>query len=153
MAHTIEGFIARTELLQEGTKDLQNAYVITLEQGFSLMPITDELHDEVWQQNKYIDKPFEEFWKLSPELAWLGIQLSKQGAIAYVETDYFGGVGEQVAILWEYGSIALGPLKNDIGPINEVLRRMGVVNTKGHDEFEALGLYRYRNNVDWIEQP
>lgn len=153
MAHIIAGFIAQTELLRKGTEELKTAHIIELGQGFSLVPVTDELHDEVWQQNKNIDNPFEEFWKLSPDIARLGIQMSKRGAIAYVETDYFGGVGEQAAILWEYGSIAVGPLKDDIGPINEVLQRMGVNNIKDHDEFETLGLYRYRNNVDWVEQP
>ena len=35
---------------------------------------------------------------------------SAAGPVAYVEADYFGGVGSQRAVLWLRGEVVLGPL-------------------------------------------
>lgn len=78
--------------------------------------------------------------------------------IAYIETDYFGGKGEQNAICWSQGTILCGPLtSNEKTPmpqraINQVLQALGVTRDNACDEFAALGLDRYRENEDWIEK-
>ena len=78
---------------------------------------------------------------------------SAGGAVAYFETDYWGGEGEQSAVLWERGEMVYGPAKSRLGPINGALRRMGVERGAALDEFDAVGLGRYRDNDDWIGQP
>ncbi|MEM8582857.1 MAG: hypothetical protein AAGF87_01245 [Bacteroidota bacterium] len=88
---------------------------------------------------------------------------SNKGLIAYLETEYFGGTGCQASLLLGQGDILEGPYFTEtiwdeelglfhIRPpgekaINRVLKSMGVVkNVDMDDEFEALGLIRFRSN-------
>ncbi len=78
----------------------------------------------------------------------LAARLADGRPFAYVETNYFGGAGEQHAALWRDGGLCL-PRDASAGSarINEVLRAMGVTITDGvHDEFEAIGLHVMRSN-------
>ena len=34
-------------------------------------------------------------------------------------------------------------------PINSVLKEMGIEKTNGHDEFDTIGLGKYRSNTDF----
>ncbi|MER5519839.1 hypothetical protein [Streptomyces sp. NPDC002763] len=85
-------------------------------------------------------------------------QWSAAGPVAYVEAEYFGGVGEQRAAVWTDGALAVGPLdapakkwfSRAVSPISQALRQLGVRSSLGEDEFEAVGLDRHRNNDDWI---
>ena len=78
--------------------------------------------------------------------------------LAYVETNYQGGPGEQSAIVWAGGRIVFGPATTDTGEprtpllegaINRALRHLGVERGDVIDEFDALGLGRHRLNEDW----
>jgi hypothetical protein len=85
---------------------------------------------------------------------------SETGPIAYVEAEYFGRVGQQASILCERGEVVLGPLldppepgpppTHETGPINRVLRRMGVQRSPELDEFATIGLGRRRDTEDWL---
>ena len=83
---------------------------------------------------------------------------SNIGPVAYVEADYFGGVGRQRAGLWHNGALAFGPVCVDEGqpvpaeggPIPRVLARLGVSGEGYADEFEAVGLQRHRHTEDWL---
>lgn len=75
-------------------------------------------------------------------------ELSAEGPIAFVETDYFGGAGTQSATVW------LNRIKkdfNDIDAINQALKLIGVHADGYADEFDAVGLDRFRSNEDWLE--
>jgi len=154
MSHTVEAFLAKAEVFAEAAKHLRSAHVIPLAQGYALLPVTDAVAEEAGGDPASKGaEPFSEFWMLTTPLVQLGEQWSHLGKIAYFETDYFGGGGHQAAIVWNRGEVALGPMKGRLGPINRVLRYMGVDRSTSDDEFSALGLQRYRNNEDWIEQP
>src|SRR3712207_3106808 len=105
MGHTIQAFIADADTLRDATRGLGAARVIPIGQGLALLPNTDELSEEVRTNDVRGEPAFEEFYKLSPRLAELGASWSARGAVAYVETDYFGGEGEQAAVLWEGGEL------------------------------------------------
>ncbi|MFE0626682.1 hypothetical protein ACFW3D_06890 [Streptomyces sp. NPDC058864] len=83
---------------------------------------------------------------------------SAGGPVAHVEAEYFGGVGEQRAAVWDGGTIAPGPLHVAEGrpfpssgsPISQALRRWGAVAGAGEDEFSAVGLDRHRHGEAWI---
>jgi hypothetical protein len=72
--------------------------------------------------------------------------------ICHIETDYFGGFGEQSAKLFRgktilmKGDTRIDPVSN---PINEALKMMGVERKSGMDEFDTIGLGRYRTNEDF----
>lgn len=75
--------------------------------------------------------------------------LSVDTAIAYVETEYFGGEGFERAGVWSEGRLALGPL-DGAGSINTALRALGVQPAPGIEEFELVGLGRYRSLEEWL---
>ena len=78
-----------------------------------------------------------------------------------LETDFFGGDGKQLAEAWENGARIQGPLVSFYGytkprplqktsqvedAINEVLRTLGIYCHEGKDEFDSVGLGRFRSN-------
>lgn len=150
MGHHIEAFIARLDVLQKGLKDPGAAPVIPLAQGFGLLPLSDAL-EKAMGDGGDAENPYAEFWRLSAPLAGLGKEISEAGKVAYVETDYFGGSGNQAAMLWERGEVIGPPCQSRIGAINQILARMGVDKGDAADRFEALGLDRFRSNAEWIE--
>lgn len=150
MGHTIQAFIAKTDTLRDATRGLENARVIPLGQGLALLPNTDELSEELRANDGGGGPAFEEFYNLTPRLAELAALWSAGGPVAYVETDYFGGSGEQAAVLWENGEIVYEPYRGKLGPVNDVLRRLGAERGDGLDQFDAVGLGRHRSNDDWI---
>jgi hypothetical protein len=92
--------------------------------------------------------------------AQLGRSLG-QDRFAYVEIEFFGGVGSQTAVGWEDGNEAFGPLRTqtpgedrDGGgfstvpkadmAVNAVLRWLGIQADSGRDEFDTVGLSQRR---------
>ena len=76
----------------------------------------------------------------------------KDKTIAKIETDYFGGAGSQSAKLFINNKKVYD--KNDeFGwkekPINSVLKMMGITPKDGMDEFDTIGLSKYRSNEDF----
>lgn len=72
------------------------------------------------------------------------------GGLAYVETEYFGGTGGQAAFAFVDGREAVAPQSaRSAGPINQALRRIGVVRTLADDEFDAIGLGGRRSMDDY----
>ena len=57
-----------------------------------------------------------------------------------IETDYFGGVGEQCAVVYEGTATLMDPMQGNVGPINNALRLLGFRAGGGRDEFETAGL-------------
>ncbi len=76
-----------------------------------------------------------------------------KGDYALIETDYFGGIGDQVAAVYRKGQDA--PLfasdRVEGGAINEALKAIGVSARQGADEFNTLGLEKHRNFEDYFE--
>jgi len=72
--------------------------------------------------------------------------------VALIETDYFGGSGGQSAKLFLNGKIIF---KNEddysisTNPINSVLKQIGVTRLVPNDEFDTIGLSKYRSNKDF----
>ncbi len=72
--------------------------------------------------------------------------------IAKISTDYFGGFGSQTAKLFVDNKIeyeADDEYDYSLRPINEVLKKMGIVRKDGMDEFDTIGLGNYRTNEDF----
>ena len=77
-------------------------------------------------------------------------RISRSDPIQYavVSTAYVGGIGEQYANVY----------KNDenvdisIKTISDALRFLGVLKESHYDEFDALGLGRFRSNPDYLNK-
>jgi hypothetical protein len=84
-------------------------------------------------------------------------QFGKDKTIAKIETNYFGG-GDQSAKLFINNKkvydksddrFRLGEKDWALQPINDVLKEMGVAKHSGMDEFDTIGLGKYRTNEDF----
>ena len=72
------------------------------------------------------------------------------GALAYVETEYFGGTGGQSAMAYVDGHAKMEPARAEwAGPINQALRRIGVVPEGEKDAFDTIGLGERRTMDDY----
>ncbi|MEM7104902.1 MAG: hypothetical protein AAF502_17330 [Bacteroidota bacterium] len=148
MSHNIQGFIFNKRETAERFSHFENAHLIDMEQGFVFIPLTNALADEIGGKE---DSPYEVFWKFNPNIEALLVDNSKDGMITYLETDYWGGDGEQAAAIWYKGILYFGPKHSKIGAISRCLKLMKAVKNDMYDEFEAIGLTKFRSNDDWIE--
>ena len=125
---------------------------LPLQDTYHLIPVNDPASQEE------LISPYE---NLSPRTRELLKALSLQGTCAYIETNYFGGLGTQVAEIWENGVLIVGPLVSFDGvenrmqnpnitvveaAINQALQTMGRQAQAGKDEFDTLGLGRFRSS-------
>ncbi|MNK31447.1 hypothetical protein D3C87_498830 [compost metagenome] len=79
-------------------------------------------------------------------LAELAKRISKNTEVqfALIETDYFGGIGDQFASVYTNATL----VSNEWHTINQVLKHLGVTRKDGLDEFDTVGLYRIRSKPD-----
>ena len=78
-------------------------------------------------------------------------EFGKDKMIAKIETDYFGGFGEQSASLYDCNKkiYSESDALSNLHPINDVLKLMGIIANSGMDEFDTIGLVSYRSNADF----
>lgn len=156
MAHNISGII--TSFKYEG--NLPN---IILVGNYHLIPI------KISYGTTSSEKPITPYEELTPEIRETIKDLSFYGKCAYIETAYFGGIGMGVqrAETWENGKKIDGPLISYDGienkmeyeyvtivdcSINQTLKNIGVHCQEGEDEFDTVGLGRYRSNEKIFEE-
>lgn len=155
MGYALQAVIAGNELLRAASREVPAALVAPLRQGLALMPMTDEVFDAVTDGS---EEAALGFWRLPGGFDKMLAQWSAAGPVAYVESEYFGGAGEQRAAVWADGALTLGPLEDPakkrfsraVSPISQALQRLGARASLGGDEFEAVGLDRHRSNEAWI---
>ena len=138
MSHHVVAYVACEETFRATGIRTPLPIVFRLD-GVGLLPLTHELMDEVGGRRTGVgDDP-------------VVLALSKAGPVVGVETDYFVGAAEQSAAVARDGVVVHGPDTARGGVINEALRRVGVAAPPGvADEFEAVGLARYRDNEDVV---
>ena len=155
---TLEAFLAHQKTLQGALEIFPAATLIELPQGIGMIPVDGFFLRDLelyYQGGTKVTHP--EFQKFSPsvhpdfERLILGVEklaqhLSQVGIVAYIEATFTGGYGGHVTMIWENGK-RISKAGNDI---NEVLRRLKVVAQPGRDEFDTLGLARYRSTRQWV---
>ena len=159
MSHCIQAFIGREAELRLMAQSYRSAFVISLDQGFAILPLTKELFDELGVANgNQQEVQDERFLYLCSRTFQAGQLFSQKIPTAYVETDYFGGSGSQGAAVWANGELIFRPAGTEEGVdnpsetvINAALQKIGVVKGNCLDEFEAVGLGTHRSNEDWID--
>lgn len=163
MGHYIQVVIGKEEIIDKFQDKWIHAHKLLLKQGFALVPLTKDLFDDITElvDNKQ-ETQYVQFNYLNSSINELLKSESHKGALAYLETEYFGGSGVQVAILYKNQQINLGPLKTERvwnqklmsyetipqgkNAINKVLEEMGVSKIGGKDEFDSVELGFYRSN-------
>lgn len=96
----------------------------------------------------------DDFIYLSAELEAALCTAAETKPLLYIETEYFGGAGGQSAALFEHGKLVWKDHETSEeapggrSPISEGLSRMGVAPAAGSDEFDGVGLVRFRRMED-----
>lgn len=146
MGHCIQVIIGTHAAIQNIANDWIYAQEIELPQGYGMIFLTNALLDDI---TELFDIPDEEFGY--PMLNYFTVaadqllqEYSFRTKLAYVETDYFGGVGTQAGVLYENGRISIEPCSG-AGTINLLLKELGVWCVPGKDEFDSLNLVKYRH--------
>ncbi len=149
MGYFIRGFVLQKSLLILSIENYQNIFFANLNQGSTLIPLTDELYDRV---NEFQGNAVPGYSFLTDKLIEFGSNLSIviNSVVLYIEADFFGGKGSQNAIAWNNGLKIFEEL-NGKDSINKAIRTMGIKNEHGKDEFETIGLNKFRRLEDWLE--
>jgi hypothetical protein len=153
--YRLQAVIATEPVLRDFIGSVKDARVVPLGQHLSLLPMTDVLFDAVTVAGA---PELDGFWKAPAGLGRALAACSARGPVAYVEAEYFGGVGTQSAQVWDGRKVVLGPVRLAEGqsdpaggsPISQALRRLGVAKGDHFDEFDAVGLGRHRDTDDWL---
>jgi hypothetical protein len=110
VGYQLQAVLAAADLLTARAADLPEAAVVPLDHGMALVPMTERLADA-------LDSGAPDPGTESLRFVWLPngfdrvlADWSAAGPVAYVEADYFGGVGSQRAVVWLRGEVVLGPL-------------------------------------------
>ncbi len=147
MAHSIQTFIAPRATFADADFGCPAA-LVELPQNQAALAVTGELwswiHGDAGANEHGWASVSLKHWD-DADYAFLN-RLARDAPAAYVETDYFGGAGEQAAVAARDGSVVYGPRRAGHGTINEALRILGVRKRKDLDEFDTVGLGRFRNN-------
>jgi hypothetical protein len=83
-------------------------------------------------------------------VAHLMMKITNQAepTFAVIETDYFGGVGEQWALVYRGTCL----FDENITQISPALKFLGVNHQNGMDEFDTVGLSKYRSMPEYLDK-
>ncbi len=145
MGHCVRAIIGVHKDIQRIENDWF-AKGIKLPQGYGMIFLTDALLDDIGELFESANEPSD------PETvtSYLLQEYSIHTKLAYIEADYFGGIGTQSGILYENGNISI-PSCSGKGAINILLRELGVWCEVNKDEFDSLNLGIYRRMDKWIK--
>ena len=151
MGHHITGLIARREVLGHLDGKFAGQPCFALAEGLAFMPLDAENLDEITGLHE--GKAIADFVYLTERLIELLRLASRNGEIAYIETDYHGGTGGQGAAVFRNGELIGSPNWREGGAINDALAEMGVVHHADQvDAFAAVGLDALRSNDSFREK-
>lgn len=155
--HWVQVLIGPVGVVLQACARLPSAVACPLAQGFALVPVTDRLVGELQTVvHRQSDEVLLHSGEMAPGLAKMAAELSMNGPMVYAATFIHGGTGGQDAVVWCDGDVVLniGDDEDTMSawpdsPISRALRRAGVVASDGMDEFDTIGLGRYRSNEAW----
>ncbi len=142
MAYTLQVLIAAPKVLER--TGLAPNHFVPLTPALGLCPLTEPLRDALGvgflplTDGEILPASF------SARLA----SASVGGKLAYIEAEYFGGIGTQASVLYADGRESGEPMASP-DAINQALRFLGVIAADGNDEFETAGLNAHRNTETW----
>ena len=151
MGHSVQLIIGRGDAVQAFLRQWPGSRAVELRGGWQAIPVEDALYAAIEARAPGATRP--PGLDMSPfglELA-LAAATEAGGGLAYVETEYFGGTGEQSAMAFVDGREAVAPqrARGGGGAINQALRAIGVTRSAADDEFDTIGLGERRSMTDY----
>ncbi|MFI5205970.1 MAG: hypothetical protein ACHQVK_03440, partial [Candidatus Paceibacterales bacterium] len=124
MGYYLQGFICKTSDSNCLTNAFDRAIKVDIGQGLSLLPMTEDLFDQI--NNFSISNDIDSFQYLTENIETKILLTIGDRPFSYVEAEYHGGQGGQIAIIWKEGK-RLHLLPYDQDRINQVLKYFGAV--------------------------
>lgn len=165
MSHSVRLFAGPRLALRPFLEAVPNTriYALTREAPAFVLPVEDNVLDRLHARNgtgEWLDSPTHPDTappRLTTTDLAFAAHASVGSALAYLETEYFGGQGWQSAAVWIDGQLAMRPALAHSGerrapkllPINGALRMLGVEANYAHpadDEFSRFGLPDFRDH-------
>src|SRR5437016_8955312 len=107
MGYYVTGFIVARECSRQVLEAHSSLKAVPLEQGVDLFPLTQEIVDSIVTANQL--EPLPEFQYLNESLSAFLAKISVLCPVLYFETEYFGGVGAQTAMVFGKGERRFRP--------------------------------------------
>lgn len=149
MGHSVQLIIGKGLGVQAFLRSWSMARAVELRGGWQAIPMSDDLLGEIEGQAAGAQRSAElDMAPAGLERAMADATL-EGGALAYVETEYFGGTGGQSAMAFANGREVMAPQRSRGGAINEALRGIGLLREAGKDEFDTIGLGERRSMDDY----
>jgi hypothetical protein len=147
MSYYLQAFICKRLNSNVLTNNFDMAKEVELGQGLTLIPMTEELFDQI---NNFVESnSVDSFEYLTENIESKVLAIIGETEFAYVEAEYHGGQGGQIAVIWKDGK-RLKFLPYDQERINQVLKYFGIVAANGQDEFLTCGIGLRRNTIEWV---
>lgn len=151
MGHTVQLVVGREASIVGFLQDWPGSRAVDLRGGWRAIPVDESLYDAI--AARFAAAPMVDALDHAPRgiANALANATARGGGLAYVETDYFGGAGEQSALAYVDGVEACAPARSRGagGPINAALRVIGVIRDATDDEFDTIGLGLRRSMDDY----
>jgi hypothetical protein len=166
MGHHINAVIGSSKALASLADRLGSPDPVELPFDLVIIPLDEQRLDAIAMS---VEPAFDGFTYLTPTMAReIGSAISN-GPALYIETEYFGGMGSQSAALFENGVLTWKDAESTIetvaarsfltrffrpsaaaskSPISAGLAKLGIVGSEGQDEFDRIGLGRFRSLED-----
>ena len=142
MGHRISALIAKAPIGTEVAQQFDLPVIV--ESGFVIVGLYAG-HSDHWGEKLGLENTaFSEMILDCPVTHEFARRLGME-RYALIETNYFGGHGEQFAAVYSGTTIEMPATK---GGINEALKRLGVKRQSNMDEFDTIGLGRQRSFDD-----
>jgi hypothetical protein len=148
MGHCIQAIVATPGVADRLRAVHPRLPCVATRRGFAIIPVEAEFIESTGVAGP--PQATETFMLLTDAFQDYLLDLSRFGRVAYIETEYFGGVGGQGAAAYSDRQILMEPEWAESGPINRALELIGVRRGLLGDRFSALGLHEYRSNDDLV---
>lgn len=149
MGYILYAFLGKKEAVLPIKQTYSCAQLCDLHEEISIIPMTEELFDEI--NENQVSPGIQNFALMTTSVEDKIVALVGKNTVAYIEAEYHGGYGGQSGLLWTNKERVYLQMFST-GVINEILRRMGMKAKNKWDEFDTVGLGNHRNTEDWIKQ-
>lgn len=155
MGHNIKALVLKGEYDKTKVMEYDLVPIALNKEEITLFHITDE-YVEYWQHIiingvslNSLDTSYPVWFPYSKVLNHIIKQVSSKDCLfAIIQTEYFGGMGEQYACVYKGDDIV--PMKGTT--INEALQLLGILKLQDLDEFDTLGLSNYRRTPEYLDK-
>lgn len=149
MGHHINAIIGKREALAGLIEHLGSPPPTALACDLVIVPLDEQRLDKIAMS---IEQSFDGFAYLTFGMADEIGRIVPKGCVLYIETNHFSGMGSQSAaffdngaLRWKRSHLTFAKETAEKSPISDGLSNLGVVPQNGQDEFDELGLGRFRS--------